>query len=125
MSYIFACVPACCTQSGMIRRTGIPRQLAANPVARRRGWSCNLYRVAPTAPAAAANEVRSPVAQLAEQPAVNRQVFGSSPNGGAQPPRHKPQVSGLVFDHRAGPLIISLTSVSHGIGQGVTKGATG
>src|ERR1043165_9112842 len=43
-------------------------------------------------PALLPGGARSPIAQLAEQPAVNRQVFGSSPNGGAVP-----QVTDLVL----------------------------
>jgi hypothetical protein len=40
---------------------------------------CIMY----SCPGAREARERSPIAQLAEQPAVNRQVFGSSPNGGA------------------------------------------
>ena len=55
----------------MSRRAGSPLRAACDQ-------SCILVEASGTV-----RRRRSPVAQLAEQPAVNRQVFGSSPNGGA------------------------------------------
>src|ERR671919_98885 len=72
---LFRCIPILPLRhthmSGLVNRhTGPPYGTGI--------WaSCTVVRVARTR--------RSPVAQLAEQPAVNRQVFGSSPNGGASP----------------------------------------